>query len=555
MVNRIARILLFCCALFSSLLTPLLAAPDLILYNGKILTVDKRFSQVQALALEAGVITASGRDQAVRHLADGETRQIDLRGRTVIPGLIDNHMHLIRAARNWRYQLRLDGVTRYQDALQKIADKAAASRPGDWILVLGGFVERQFKDQPDGFRRADLDRVAPENPVYIQHLFDWGYANSAALRKIGIEPATPGQQRPGLLLDDAGYPSGPVTKGVQQALVDALPQPEGMAAMADAEALIADLHRLGLTTVQDAGGFGLLPRAYTPFAMLDSENRLKLRLYYLKQLIPWEKGFGYPPEMMRLDGYQPRQGSAFYNSVGVGEQIYLKVQDSASQPADNSPAVKARFLDYCRTLAQRGITLHLHAVHDRSINQHLDAFEQLGREYDLAKLRWTLAHADGIQPQTIRRVKKLGINIAVHSRPWLIGYRFHSRFGDRAFDMTPLRKLSEGGLAWGLGSDGPMVSSLNPFHSLSWAINGTMVDGKLISRQSVSRQQALVAHTINNARLLFAEQTLGSLEPGKRADLVVLDRDYLSIPADQLAQIKVLATMLDGHWVYRDERF
>ncbi|WP_084332717.1 amidohydrolase [Marinobacterium jannaschii] len=535
--------------------TGLQAAPDLVLYNGQIVTVDKRFTRVQALAVEKGVIVASGQDKAVRYLADKNTRQIDLQGRTVIPGLIDNHMHLIRGARNWRQQLRLDGVTRYQHALELIAAKAAASQPGDWVLVLGGFVERQFTDQPDGFSRADLDRAAPDNPVYIQHLFDWGYANSAALAEIGIDAAVAWQKRPGLLLDDSGLPSGPVTKGTRQALLDALPTPEGKAAMADARAMVDALLRLGLTTVQDAGGFDLLPGAYTPFALLDSQEELNLRLYYLKQLIPWEKGFGYPPDMTRLDGYQPRQGSDFYSSVGVGEQLYLKVQDSASRPADSSPEVRARFLDYCRILAKRGITLHLHAVHDRSINQHLDAFATLAREYDLRALRWTLAHADGIKPETIRRAKALGINIAVHSRPWLIGYRFHSRFGERAFEMTPMRSLSESGIAWGLGSDSPMVSSLNPFHTLSWAVNGTMVDGNRISRQTVTRQQALVAHTINNARLLFAEQQLGSLEPGKQADLLVLDRDYLAIPAEEIAQIRVLATMLNGRWVYRAEGY
>jgi len=553
-VNLIGRILLFFVALLASAL-PLQAAPELILYNGNIVTVDKRFTRVEALAVDKGLIVASGRDEAVRHLADSKTRMLDLQGRTVIPGLIDNHMHLIRGARNWRNQLRLDGVTSYQAALEKIAAKAAVSQPGEWILVLGGFVERQFKDQPGGFSRADMDRVAPQNPLYIQHLFDWGYANSEALRRIDIEPSEKGLQHSGLLLDDAGYPSGPVTRETQQALQQALPTPQGKAALADAEAMLADLVRLGLTTVQDAGGFGLLPAAYTPFALLDSEQRLQLRLYYLKQLIPWEKGFGYPPEMTRLDGYQPRKGSLFYNSVGVGEQIYLKVQDSASRPADSSAEVKARFLDYSRTLAKRGIPLHLHAVNDRSINQHLDAFETLAREFDLEALRWTLAHADGIRPQTLQRVKNLGINIAIHARPWLIGYRFHSRFGDKAFQMTPMRELSNSGLAWGLGSDGPMVASLNPFHTLSWAVNGTMVDGKQISHQTISRQQALVAHTINNARLLFAEDKLGSLEPGKRADLLVLDRNYLEVPAAEIRQIRPLATMVDGRWVYRHRTF
>ncbi len=528
------------------------AAPELILINGRILTVDEQFTQVQAIAIRAGKIIAIGRSRAVLALADEHTRVRDLQGRTVIPGLIDNHMHLIRAARSWRNQVRFDGITDYDQALAEIAAKARELPPGEWITAFGGFIERQFLNQPAGFRLADLDRMAPDHPVYLQHLFDWGYANSLALRAIGIDPARPASPRAGLLPDAQGLPSGAVTLQTQQAILAALPAPTPEQRLQGASALIAALNAVGLTAVLDAGGFGVLPQDYRPFQQLDAQAQLNLRLHYLLQLIPWERGEDQPPEMARLERFRPFNGTPYFQPIGVGEQLYLRVQDSAARAANSSPAVQESFLRYARELARRGIHLHLHAVHDQSIRQHLAAFERISREYDLAPLRWTLAHADGISADSIRWAQRLGINIAVHSRPWLIGHRFHHRFADQAWEMTPMAALTAAGVPWGLGSDSLMVSSFNPFHTLGWAVTGTMVTGQRISHQNVGRAQALIAHTRHNARLLFAEHLIGSLEPGKRADLVVLDRDYLAIPADEIRHIRPLATMLEGRWVYLD---
>jgi len=529
------------------------AAPELILYNARVLVVDEAFSEVEAIAIEDGRICAIGRNFAVRALADDETHIQDMQGRTIIPGLIDNHIHAVRAAQRWRNEVRLDGVTNYEQALRRIEKKAAVLPPGEWITVMGGFVERQFLDRPNGFRLVDLDRVAPENPVYLQHLFDWGYVNSSALAQIGIDASLAGQKRRGLLLDDKGMPNGTVTLSTQQAIVKALPEPNETQRREGVRALLSHLNSQGVTSILDAGGFDTLPHYYEPFRQLAAEEQLSLRVYYLRQLIPWERGFGHPPDMSRLD-----QGAVIDNDwfrrIGVGEQLYLPVQDSAGRAANSSEPVKQAFRQYAQMLAERGIHLHLHAVNDQSINQHLDQFDLIAQKVDLKPLRWTFAHVDGIKPQTIDRLKAMGFNVAIHARPWLIGYRFQRSFGEQAMQMTPMRLLTERGLPWGLGSDSPMVASTNPFHTLHWAVNGTMVDGMVISEQTVDRRQALIAHTRNNARLLFAEHLLGTLEPGKRADMVVLDRDYLDVSADEIRDIKPLATMVDGEWVYRAQQ-
>ncbi|MCV6589308.1 MAG: amidohydrolase [Marinobacterium sp.] len=527
------------------------AVPELVLYNARILVVDESFSEVEAMAIKQGKIYAIGRNHAVRALAAPSTVLLDIQGRTIIPGLIDNHIHAIRAAWRWHREVRLDGVTSYQEALQRISQQAKKIPAGEWITVIGGFVEHQFLDQPDGFRRADLDMAAPDNPVYLQHLFDWGYVNSQALARIGVDAQVPYQQRSGLLLDSTGLPSGIVTKATQRAILTALPEQQTDTGRQGVMQLQALLNQLGITSILDAGGFDTLPQYYLPFEQLAAERALTVRVHYLQQLIPWEKSFRAPPDMTRLKQGEKIAIASWYRRIGVGEQLYMPVQDSLSAAASSSLNVKKAFRYYAAQLAEKGIHLHLHAVNDHSINQHLDQFERLSERYNLRPLRWTFAHADGIQLSTIQRVEALGLNVAVHARPWLIGYRFQHQQGiEQAAMLTPMRSLTEAGLAWGLGSDSPIVASMNPFHTLDWAVNGTMVDGRPLSRQTVSRRQALVAHTRNNARLLFAENSLGTLEPGKRADLVVLDQDYLTIPTNQIRNIRPLATMVDGRWVF-----
>lgn len=527
-----------------------LQSAELVLKNGHILKVDAEFGQASALAIDGGRIVAIGDESDITSHITESTEVIDLEGRTVIPGLIDNHMHLVRAAQNWQQQIRLEGVLDYQQALQRIADIAAKAKPGQWLIASGGFVERQFSGRPKaGFLRVDLDKAAPNNPVYLQHLFDWGYANSQAMRHIGVDATNP-PQMPGLLLDGKGLPEGPVTKRAQFLIEQKIAELRGQEQLAHSRQALKDLARAGLTTVVDAGGFDTHDRLYEPFERLDSRGEMPIRLFYMKQVIPWGKE-DLSPDLARLEGVTFNRGSAFFRPVAVGEQLMLSVQDSAGRAARSSEQVKAEFLANARELAKQGLPLHLHAVHDTSINQHLDAFEEINKEYPLAPLRWTFAHVDGVKPDTIERAKALGVLFAIHSRPVLIGYRFQARFGAAAQHMTPMKTLSDKGVLWGLGSDSPVVSIYNPFRTLWWAVNGQMIDGTQISEQNVDRRQALIAHTINNAKLAFMEDQIGSLEVGKRADLLILNQDYLSVDRRKIASIKPLATMVEGRWVYR----
>src|SRR5207247_1838337 len=178
--------------------------------NGKIVTVDDRFAIAQAVAVKGGRIIAVGKNQEVTKLAGPATQRLDLRGKTVIPGLIDNHAHWIRAAEHWHQEMRLDGVTSRAQAVKMLTERLAAARPGEWIVALGGWSEEQFTDDARGFPLAELDRIAPDNPVVLQAVYNHSYLNSAAMKLAKIDEKTPNPPGGSIERDASGKPSGVV---------------------------------------------------------------------------------------------------------------------------------------------------------------------------------------------------------------------------------------------------------------------------------------------------------------------------------------------------------
>jgi predicted amidohydrolase YtcJ len=188
-------------------------------------------------------------------------------------------------------------------------------------------------------------------------------------------------------------------------------------------------------------------------------------------------------------------------------------------------------------------------LHD-TIDAFLDQIEAINKEHPIKGLRWTFAHVNQINAAQLDRMKKLGMYAAVH--PWAVinGGIMHDLFGDGAFDMPPLSTIQNSGIQWGFGTDGTAANQYMPFTTLYFAVTGKMAGGTKVIRQTISREDALIAHTRKNAYLVFQEDNLGSIQAGKLADLVVLDRDYLTVPADQIKNIKPVMTMMGGRIVY-----
>jgi predicted amidohydrolase YtcJ len=524
-------------------------AVDTIVLNGKIVTVDDRFSVVQALAIRHQRIVATGSNADIRKLADANTKIIDAKGRTIIPGLIDNHSHWIRAAEH--DELRFDGVTSRAQALQMVTSRARMAKPGEWVSVLGGWSEEQFTDEPRGFPLTELDKLAPETPVALQSIYNHTYLNTAGLRAAKIDENTSNPTNGTIEKDAGGKLTGVIRGAGGVAFIAArIPKLQDEARMANTRKLVTYLNSLGVTAWGDAGGRGMTAGHYEPYRQLADKGELNVRVFWTTIRQPST------PEQVdkvlaEVQTVKPFQGNDYMDHIGWGESVFAPIttQLLRVQKQVNPEGVK-QMQRIATALAQRGIYLNAHVEMNGPINQFLDAYEEINKTAPIRGLRWSLSHLDQIDEQQLQRMKRLGLNAQIHSRPLIQGVLMHKAHGDAAWDMPPFRRVQDSGIMWGLGSDATAVTTSNPFYTLAFAVTGRMIGGHHVNRQSITREEALIAHTRSNAYILFQEANIGSLQKGRYADLLVLDRDYTTVPADAIKDIKPLLTMVGGKIVY-----
>ncbi len=524
---------------------------DTIFVNGKIVTVDDRFTIAQAIAIKGERVVDVGNNASIRNLAGAGTKVIDLKGKTVIPGLIDNHAHFMRAAEYWHQEVRLDGVTSRKQALGMIARKARESKPGEWVLVLGGWSIEQFEDGRRGFTKAELDAAAPDNPLALQLIYFRIYTNSAGLKALGIDAATLNPPGGSIVKDANGQPTGVLNGGGAVRVTLAKLGEVAMARMTEnAKTMFGDLNRMGMTSYIDMGGRSFQPKYFEPVRTLAGQHALTMRVFYNVWLDP-ESPQDVDGVLVKIKDMKPFQGDNWFDNVGYGETVYFPLHDSTlvatTQPSAENMVQWRRI---AQAVADRGMQLNVHAQLRGSIERFLTEIEDINKVKPVRGLRWTLSHVDQLEPQDVDRLRRLGIYVQLHSRPTIQGVLFHNVYGDKAYDMPPLRMVQDSGLPWGLGSDATAVTPSNPFYTLGWAVTGRMLGGFKVNQQTITREEALIAHTRNNAYFAFREAELGSLQKGKYADLLVLDRDYLTVPADQIKDLKPLITMVGGKIVY-----
>jgi predicted amidohydrolase YtcJ len=509
-------------------------APDLIFSNGKVITVDERFSIAQALAIKGDRIVGVGGNAEINRLAGPNTRRIDLRRRSVIPGLIDNHMHLLRAGGTWQWEVRWDGVASRKQALDLLRSRVKAVGANEWVYNLGGWTIDQFSDDKRPFTRGELDQIAPNNPVLLQASYYETYVNSRAIRALGIESAT-----------------GRIEESGIRALAAKLPVASAKEAEASTAGMIKDLNRAGLTAVGSAG----CENDYLPmYRRWADQGQLSLRVFCIDGV-----GTGTTPDQVsralpQIAQMKLFQGDKYIDHIFYGESVYGPLHDPMFLvKSDPKPDQLEQWRRIATEIAKARLPLHVHAELEDTISGFLDQIEAINKEYPVKNLRWVFAHVNRINASHLARMKELGMYAAVH--PWAVinGGINHRTFGDSAYDMAPLVTIQSSGIVWGLGSDGSRANQILPFTTLWWAVTGKMVGGTKVLHQTISREDALIAHTRRNAYFLFQENNLGSLQPGKLADVLVLDRDYLTIPSDEIKDIKPVLTMVGGRIVYEDK--
>ena len=527
-------------------------AADVVLSNGKIITVDDRFTIAQAVAVTGDRIVAVGTNDEMARLAGPNTRRIDLRGRSVTPGLIDNHLHLLRAGNTWLQELRFDGVESRKKAIDMLKARAKAAGPGGWVFNIGGWAHQQFADDPRPFTREELDQIAPDNPVGLQESYYQVFLNSKALAAFGIEAGKPDPAdfiRGSIQRDASGKPTG-VIKGdiaATRPFAARMPKLPSDQLEASTTALVRDMNRAGLTSV---GVPGCNADVLEIFQKWKAAGRTPVRIFCIGGAAAGNPE-GVDRSVQQVASMKLFQGDSEIDNVYFGESVYTPLHDPMFALKSNpTPDQLAQWRKLATAIAKAGLPLHVHAELHDTIDGFLDQIEAINKEYPIKNHRWALAHINQINASQIERMKKLGMYAAVH--PWAVinGAIMHEGFGDGAYDMPPLATLQNSGIMWGLGTDGTAANQTLPFMTLYFAVTGRMAGGMKVIKQTVSREDALIAHTRKNAFFVFQENNLGSIQPGKMADLLVLDRDYLTIPVDQIKDIRPVMTMVGGRMVY-----
>ncbi len=551
MKDCIAKFVCFCAL---GLLGLALAGPggaqtaDIILVHGKILTLDDHFSVREALAVSEGRIAALGRSIDIMRLAGRKTRVVDLRGRTVIPGLIDSHIHAIRAALSYSVEVSWIGASSLEEALGRVRDAARAAKPGDWLIVAGGWTPEQFREKRRP-TRAELAAAAGDHPAYVQLFYGWALMTPAAFKALNIAADSDLPPRGALERDAAGNPTGGITGDTATitALFARLPSPPFEQRVEGTRKFFRELNRLALTGVIDPGGFGMAPRDYQALLKLWRDRALTLRVAYtvfaqkrgseledyraLTQLLPM--GFG--DDMLRFNGIGENVAWGMYNNDNPGE------------------AEKAQFYEIARWAAARRMSLNIHWHNDRSVGQLLDIFERVNREVPIADLRWAVAHLNDASAPTLERMKALGVGWAMQDALYFEGERFQKEKGaEAAHRAPPLKTALRIGVKIGAGTDAHRVASYNPFVALRWMLDGKTVGGTALRgpEETPTREEALQMYTTGSAWFAHDEDRRGSLEAGKLADLAVLSKDYMKAPIEEIGAIESLLTMLGGRIVY-----
>ncbi|WP_418120438.1 amidohydrolase [Variovorax sp. 350MFTsu5.1] len=532
--------------------------PDLILHNGRFTTLDRANPVAEAVAIKDGRFTRVGRAEEVLPLAGGATRVIDLQGKRVLPGLIDNHLHIIRGGLNYNMELRWDGVRSLADAMGMLKRQVAITPAPQWVRVVGGFTEHQFAEKrlPT---IEELNAVAPDTPVFILHLYDRALLNGAALRAVGYTKDTPAPPGGEIVRDSAGNPTGLLLAKPNAAILYATlakgPKLPFDYQLNSTRHFMRELNRLGVTGAIDAGGGNQnYPDDYEVIRKLADDGQLTIRLAY--------NLFTQKPKQEKDDflnwtaNSRYKQGDDYFRHNGAGEMLVFSAADFEDfrQPRpEMAPEMEGDLEGVVRILAQNRWPWRMHATYDETISRSLDVFEKVNKDTPLAGLNWFFDHAETISEKSMDRIAALGGGVAVQHRMAYQGEYFVERYGAAAAEATPpVKRMLERGLKVSAGTDATRVASYNPWVSLSWLVTGKTVGGLQITpqRNLLDREQALRMWTENVTWFSNEEGRKGRIQVGQLADLVVPDRDFFACPESDIADTTALLTMVGGKVVW-----
>jgi len=536
---------------------------SLILHNGRIHTMDRARPLAEAVAIADGTFLAVGDGQAAMRHRGPKTRVVDLQGRTVVPGLNDSHLHLIRGGLNYNLELRWEGVPSLADALRMLKAQAQRTPAPQWVRVVGGWSEFQFAE-----RRmptlAELNEAAPDTPVFVLHLYDRALLNGAALRAVGYTRDTPNPPGGEIVRDAAGNPTGMLVARPNATILYATlakgPALPREAQLNSTRQFMRELNRLGVTSAIDAGGgFQNYPEDYAVIEELAKADQLTLRIAY--NLFTQRKGAELDDFRKWTGMLAPGQGTDYLRHNGAGEMLVFSAadfEDFLEPRPDLPPQMEDELEQVVRHLVAHRWPFRLHATYDESIGRMLDVFEKVNREIPFDGLHWMFDHAETISVRNIERVRALGGGIAIQHRMAFQGEYFVERYGAQAARHTPpVARMLEMGVPVGAGTDATRVASYNPWTALYWLVSGSTVGGLRLYDASarLSRDTAMELWTAGSAWFSNDQARKGRIQAGQLADLAVLSADFFSVAEEDIKAIESVLTVVGGRIVYGAQAF
>jgi predicted amidohydrolase YtcJ len=533
-------------------------APQFVLHNGKITTLSTAKPEASAVAITDGIVSAIGSDNDILALADAQTEKVDLNNRRVIPGLNDSHLHVIRAGLFYNLELRWDGVPSVSQALKQLKDQADNTPPPQWVRVIGGWNEFQFSEG----RMPTLDEInkaAPDTPVFVLHLYDSALLNKAALRVLGFGKDTPNPSGGLIARDSKGNPTGlliaePSALILYSTIANA-PKLSFEDQLNSTRHYMRELNRFGVTSVSDAGGGGQnYPDDYAVVKKLDDEGHLTVRVAY--SLFAQKPGEELNDYTRWLGMTKPGDGNNLLRVNGAGENLVWSAADFENflQPRpDLRPIMEHELEAVVSKLAEARWPWRIHATYDESIGRFLDIFERVHRDNPIDTLRWFIDHAETVSEKNMDRIKALGGGIATQHRMAYQGEYYIRRYGVvSAKRRPPLRRMLQTGLPVGAGTDGTRVASYHPWTCLWWMVTSKTVGGTVLHDKAdrLTREEALRLYTHGSAWFSHEDDKKGTLEPGRFADLAVLSDDYFAVEDDAIRGLESVLTMVGGRIVH-----
>lgn len=534
-------------------------APTLVLVNGKILTMDGQSRTAEAVAIRDGKFLAVGDSTMIRSMAGSRTRTIDLAGKTVVPGLIDTHAHF-KAAGLADYVVNMSRAKTIAEALEAIKQFATGKKPGDWIIGSAWHPPSQLAEKRY-LTRQEIDSVAPNNPVYLRTVGHFSMANTLALAKAGVDRNTPNPGGGSFERDASGELTGVLVETaidqVEKAVPDWTPEDE-FRQFKIAEGV---LNSYGITSAVE-GATSARDIAALQRLALSGEATLRVGVMFRPEPpaenSAWEaimrgngtsSGFG--DDWLKLAGIKILYDGGMTLRTALMRDAYPDSKDDYHGIAQQSPERLKELVSICN---RNGWRVGVHVVGDRGIDQVLDAFEAADREKSIKDHRFILIHGSLILPEQMDRAKRLGVrvdfqNVFMWDKAATVERFLGKAVADRAVPTkTLIEKLGIDSL--GAGTDFP-VNPINPFINMYVMVTRKDPSSHVYgANEAISREQALRLYNSAASHYMFEEGKKGSIEPGKLADLAVLSADLMTIPEDQIKDIKADLTVVGGKIVF-----